>query len=337
MPAWLNNVLMGEADRYKSYRAGCSRPCRCSRSVLNDIGIFPSFTEELQLKIAICSKMDLAGCLALNRLLEGFAGRHEVFVMLSDYVLAAEKAEGLAATLVLHERDWILEHIFPYLDARFPEGSQARYLTYAGLAARYGVPMELRGAIRTPASVQRMRELAPDLIISCRYDYIIPEAVFSIPALGTYGLHPGALPALQGLCSPYRAMERGDAQSGCTMFQLDAGLDTGPIVEIGWHDIAYDRSVLWNFVHTYFAGIEVLMHHLPELEAGRALKATPQTGEGRQYYSYPTEEELQAFMRKGGHLVLPGDYLEFLSQFLPDGMHDAHMPALEQLVSSLES
>lgn len=295
----------------------------------------PQTDEGVILKIVICTKKDLAGCLALNRLLDGLAGRHDVFVVLSDYVLEAEKANSHAACLVAHERDMVLDHVFPFLDRWYPEGSDAAYATYAGMQARYGVAMELWGSVRSAQAQESLRAIAPDLIISCRYDYIFSDEVIGMPRLGTYGMHPGALPLLQGLCSPFRAMERGDRRSGCTLFQLDAGLDTGPVVEIGWADIAYDRCVLWNFVQTYFAGIETLMRHLPTLEQGRRLPATAQDVTRRQYFTYPSEEEFRAFAARGGHLVLPGDYLELLSWFLPDGLRDARLPALEALVSSV--
>ena len=289
------------------------------------------------MKVVVCAKKDLAGCVALNRLLAAIAPRHDVFVVLSDYVLDAECSNAYAASLVAHERNMVLEHILPWLEARFPEGNAARCQTYAGLKKRYGIDMEMWGPMRSPASRQAMRDLAPDVVISCRYDYVIPTEVIDMPRLGTYGMHPGALPDLQGLCSPFRAMEHGNERSGCTLFHLDAGLDTGPIVEIGWWPINYDRSLLWNFVHTYFAGIDALLRHLPELEAGRELTSHVQSSEGRKYFSYPTEDEFRSFIQKGGHIVLPEDYYEVLSWFLPGGLTDPAMPELRALVSSLES
>lgn len=288
------------------------------------------------MKIVVCAKKDLAGCLALNRLMSGLAGRHEVFVVLSDYVMKAETANPYAACLLAHERNIVLERIFPWLDAHFPHGSTAPCQTYAGLAARYDLPIELWGPIRSPDAQAAMRELAPDVIVSCRYDYVFPHDAIAIPRLGLYGMHPGALPAYQGLCCPYRAMEQGETRSGCTLFQLDSGLDTGPVVEIGWWPIAYERSVLWNFVHTYFAGIDALIRHLPLLEAGVPLAAEPQNPAGRRYFSYPTEQEFQAFVRRGGRIVEPGDYIEMLSWFLPRGMADALLPDLRTLVSAGE-
>ena len=287
------------------------------------------------MKIVVCAKKDLAGCVALNRLLAGLVPQHEVFVVLSDYVLDAECSNAYAECLVGYERGMVLEHILPWLEARFPQGNSAVCQTYLGLQKRYGIPMQMWGPMKSAESRQRMRALAPDVIISCRYDYVIPSEVIDMPRLGTYGMHPGALPDLQGLCSPFRAMEHGHARSGCTLFHLDAGLDTGPIVEIGWWPIDYGRCLLWNFVHTYFAGIDTLLRHLPQLESGQELTTYAQRPEGRQYFSYPTEEEFRRFTKKVAPLVRSEDYHEVLSWFLPGGLADAAMPELRAMVESL--
>ena len=287
------------------------------------------------MKIVVCAKKDLAGCVALNRLLKGLVARHEVFVVLSDYVLDAECSNAYAASLVAHERSMVLDHILPWLEARFPKGNDAPCQTYLGLQQHHNIHMEQWGPMKSAQSRQRMRELAPDVVISCRYDYVIPQEAIDMPRLGTYGMHPGALPDLQGLCSPFRAMEHGHARSGCTLFHLDAGLDTGPIVEIGWWPIDYGRSLLWNFVHTYFAGIDTLLRHLPVLEAGRELTTRVQSPDGRQYFSYPTEGEFRSFTQKVAPLVQAQDYYEILSWFLPGGLADPALPELRSLVSSL--
>ena len=287
------------------------------------------------MKIVVCAKKDLAGCVALNRLLKGLVARHEVFVVLSDYVLDAECSNAYAASLVAHERSMVLDHILPWLEARFPKGNDAPCQTYLGLQQHHNIHMEQWGPMKSAQSRQRMRELSPDVVISCRYDYVIPQEVIDMPRLGTYGMHPGALPDLQGLCSPFRAMEHGHARSGCTLFHLDAGLDTGPIVEIGWWPIDYGRSLLWNFVHTYFAGIDTLLRHLPVLEAGRELTTRVQSPDGRQYFSYPTEGEFRSFTQKVAPLVQAEDYYEILSWFLPGGLADPALPELRSLVSSL--
>jgi methionyl-tRNA formyltransferase len=286
------------------------------------------------LRIAICVKQDLAGNLALNRLVRTLAGRHEIHVILSDHVLTAERANPLAACLLEHERDMPLECIFPWLDEQFPRGCPDAYQTVSGLAATYGISFELWGRARTPQTITNMRRLAPDLIISCRYDYIFPDEIIRIPRLGAYGLHPGLLPQIQGLCGPFRAMQMRHARTGCTLFHIDEGIDSGAVVDIGWNDIDYSRSLLWNFVGTYFAGIDVLNRHLPILEQGKRLPGVVQNSAERQYYCYPSEDEFRTFLGADGALVDLRDYLELLSLYLPKGMQDQRMKELRMLVTN---
>jgi hypothetical protein len=285
------------------------------------------------LKIIICAKHDLAGNLALNRLVRILAPRHEIHVILSDYVLKAERENPLAGCLLKYERDMPLECIFPWLDKEFPSGSPAACQTVAGLAATYGISMELWGRPRSPQAIDGMRRLAPDLILSCRYDYIFPDEIIRIPRFGTYGLHPGILPQIQGLCGPFRAMQMRHSRTGCTLFHIDQGIDSGPVVDIGWHDIDYSRSLLWNFVQTYFAGIDIFARHLPILECGERLPEKTQNASDRCYFRYPTEEEFSQFLAEDGALVDLDDYLELLCLYLPKGMRDDRMKALKSLVT----
>lgn len=285
------------------------------------------------MKIAICTKHDLAGNLALNRLVAALAPRHELHVVLSDYVLNAERQNPLAGLLLDHERDMPLERIFPWLDREFPSGCPDAFQTVAGLIATYGISVQLWGRARTPESIENMRRLAPDLILSCRYDYILPPEIISMPRLGAYGLHPGMLPRIQGLCGPFRAMQMRQRRSGCTLFQIDEGIDSGPVIDIGWSEIDYSRSLLWNFVQTYFAGIDVFKRHLPALEQGERLSGAVQDDSDRCYFTYPTEDEFREFLANDDTLVDTRDYLELLSLYLPAGMRDGRMKELATLVT----
>lgn len=285
------------------------------------------------MKIVICSKHDLAGNLALNRLVAILAPRHQIQVILSDYVLKAERENPLAGCLLEFERDIPQKLLFPWLDQEFPAGCPQACQTIAGLAATRKISVQLWGRARDSDAIEKMRGLAPDLILSCRYDYILPLEIIRVPPLGAYGLHPGMLPQIRGLCGPFRAMQLQHQRSGCTLFHLEEGIDSGPVVDIGWHDINYSRSVLWNFVQTYLAGIETFRKHLPIIEKGERLAATIQDESQRRYFSYPTEVEFSRFLANGGRLVDTADYLELLASYLPAGMDGSRTQRMRALIN----
>jgi methionyl-tRNA formyltransferase len=68
-----------------------------------------------------------------------------------------------------------------------------------------------------------------DLVISIGYGVILPLSVISIPEFGFINLHFSLLPSWRGAAPVQRAILNGDSTSGVTVFQLDAGMDTGPI------------------------------------------------------------------------------------------------------------
>ncbi|GAU08618.1 formyltransferase family protein [Desulfoplanes formicivorans] len=283
------------------------------------------------MKIAICAKHDLAGNLALNILVRALAPHHQIHVILSDYVLKAERETPSAATLLTYERDFPLETFYPFLEQHVPVGSGALCLTPAGLSSMFQLPVHHWGRARSREVIDAMQRLAPDLILSCRYDYIFPEEILEIPPLGAYGMHPGRLPQIQGLCAPFWAMLQEHDRSGCTLFQIDKGIDSGPVVEIGWTPVNYSRSLLWNFVHTYFAGVATFLRHLPTLIQGDHLQTHPQDPSARRYYSYPTEADFRRFREKGNAIVTSEDYQEMLSWYLPGGMQDPLMSEIKRL------
>lgn len=77
--------------------------------------------------------------------------------------------------------------------------------------------------------LQAVQDAHPDLILIATYFRILPEAVFALPRLGTFNLHPSLLPACRGPQPLYWALRRGEAETGVTLHRVDAGIDTGPV------------------------------------------------------------------------------------------------------------
>jgi hypothetical protein len=102
-------------------------------------------------------------------------------------------------------------------------------------------------------------------------------------------------------------------------------------------DIDYSKSLLWNFVHTYFSGIEIFFRYLPMLANEKRLPGKFQEDTERHYYGYPSEIEFREFIDSGGALVSNKDFLELLSSYLPGGLSDPRLTALEDLLRPLAS
>ncbi len=98
----------------------------------------------------------------------------------------------------------------------------------AQAAAEWGIP------VYTPNSAgelaQALRETAPDLAIAVAYGRLIDEESLGIPTRGWWNIHFSLLPRWRGATPVQHSILHGDEQTGITIFQMDQGLDTGPIV-----------------------------------------------------------------------------------------------------------
>lgn len=286
------------------------------------------------LRIIVCTKRDLAGCLVLNEVLERLAG-HQVMVLLSDKTRPVENAVPELSEMKFFERNLPVETVFPLVDMIGGEG--ARYATFAGCAARHGVAIKVIEDINALQGEALVRDFAPDLILSVRFSLIFKRNVFDIPKFGTYNVHPGALPRYAGLFAPFRCMVEGGERIGCTLHRVDDGIDTGPVAGIGWLPVRPARSLLWHVVNTYGPGLEQFYALLGEVMAGRPVRLDVQDRSQRVYGSLPDAAAFRAFHARGFRLFDPGDYMDLVSGFLPPGMmlpKAAGSKALPQMAES---
>lgn len=264
------------------------------------------------MKLTLCVKRDILGNIALNRLAPRLA-EHDVTILLSDKVMAEERAPGIPADQLFFERDLVVEHLFPALDAAPPAEPTLR--TFDGLAEQYGFGLDFVDDINAEATVERLHALAPDIMLSCRFDLIFREPAIRVPRLGLFNLHPGALPAYRGLYAPFRALMNGEKRMGCTLHAIDPGIDTGPVVEIAWIQADPTHSVLWHYMQLYKAGVDAFMRLFDRLQTGESVSPMPQDGEKATYYKYPEPDEFEAFRLSGGRLVDTLEYRDILYGF----------------------
>jgi len=93
-----------------------------------------------------------------------------------------------------------------------------------------------------PDFLATIRALAPDLSIVAAYGHILPQALLDVPARGSVNVHASLLPALRGAAPIQRAILEGLTETGITIMQMDAGMDTGPILHQVATPIAPDET-----------------------------------------------------------------------------------------------
>ena len=84
--------------------------------------------------------------------------------------------------------------------------------------------------VRSTDSIEAIRELAPDLGVLADFGQLIPQSVIDLPAHGIINIHPSLLPRHRGATPIPATILAGDSEAGVTIMQMDAGLDTGPII-----------------------------------------------------------------------------------------------------------
>ena len=96
--------------------------------------------------------------------------------------------------------------------------------------------------LKDPATQERVRVVQADAMIVAAYGLILPQAVLDMPRFGCINIHASLLPRWRGAAPIQRAIEAGDTESGVCIMQMEAGLDTGPVLLSGRVPIAADET-----------------------------------------------------------------------------------------------
>jgi methionyl-tRNA formyltransferase len=144
----------------------------------------------------------------------------------------------------------------------------------AALAA--GIAVEQPESLKPADARQRLRDYAPDLMVVIAYGLILPRTVLAIPRFGCWNVHASLLPRWRGAAPIQRAIMAGDAETGVCLMQMEAGLDTGPVLLSASTPIG--TSETGGTLHDRLAdlGARVLADGLRRVIAGEVLHATPQ-------------------------------------------------------------
>lgn len=138
-------------------------------------------------------------------------------------------------------------------------------------------------SLKTTEFQHWLGEMQPDLMIVVAYGLILPQTVLDIPRLGCWNIHASLLPRWRGAAPIQRAIEAGDKESGVSIMQMDAGLDTGAVLVREPVPLAHNET--GGSLHDKLAelGALLLLQCLHKLQSNQILVATPQLAEGVSY------------------------------------------------------
>ncbi|MGE4297466.1 MAG: methionyl-tRNA formyltransferase [Desulfovibrionaceae bacterium] len=158
------------------------------------------------------------------------------------------------------------------------------------LAMEHGIPVMQPEHFKRDADVDALRALAPDAILVAAYGLILPRSVLDIPRYGCINVHGSLLPRYRGAAPIQRAIMNGEQVTGITIMQMEAGLDTGPMLLQRALGIGIDDTS--ETLHDQLAdmGGRMLVEALDRLPDGRLL-AMPQDDALSSYAAKLTKAE----------------------------------------------
>jgi methionyl-tRNA formyltransferase len=136
------------------------------------------------------------------------------------------------------------------------------------LALEQSLPVLEPKSLRTPETLAELRALQPDVIIVAAFGQILPVSALELPPFGCLNVHASLLPRWRGAAPVASAILAGDDITGVTIMQMDAGLDTGPVLSQRSLSIAPDDTGASLTARLAQLGAELLRDTLPDWFAG---------------------------------------------------------------------
>jgi len=123
--------------------------------------------------------------------------------------------------------------------------------------------------VRQPEFLDTMGEIAPDLLVVAAFGQILPQSLLDIPSIMPINIHGSLLPALRGAAPIQWAIIQGLNRTGITIMQMDAGMDTGPMLLQEGLEIGPDETFGSLYARMADLGAELIIQALDLLSDGK--------------------------------------------------------------------
>ncbi|TRD10660.1 methionyl-tRNA formyltransferase [Erythrobacter insulae] len=139
---------------------------------------------------------------------------------------------AVPALVALHEAGHEIVCVYTQPPRPAGRGKKLRPSPVQAKAEALGIPVRSPKSLRDEAAQAEFAALNADVAVVAAYGLILPQAVLDAPTHGCLNIHASILPRWRGAAPIHRAIMAGDEETGVTIMQMEAGLDTGPMLHI---------------------------------------------------------------------------------------------------------
>ena len=161
--------------------------------------------------------------------------------------------------------------VFTQPDRPKGRGNQVAESPIKAAARELGIAVHQPERVRRPESFELLRGLAADIMVVVGYGQIIPQAIIDLPRFGILNVHASLLPKYRGAAPIQWAIAKGENETGVTIMQIDAGLDTGDMLRKAALKIEPDETAPQLSARLAPLGAEMLVETIAAIEAGLTL------------------------------------------------------------------
>lgn len=147
-----------------------------------------------------------------------------------------------SALSALINSDHEIVAVYTQPDRPAGRGRKLRASSVKELALENNIPVLQPDNLKQSEDQETIKSFQADVMIVAAYGLILPQAVLDIPRLGCLNIHASLLPRWRGAAPIQRAIATGDKESGITIMQMNAGLDTGDILQLSSCPITEEDS-----------------------------------------------------------------------------------------------
>ena len=165
-----------------------------------------------------------------------------------------------------------------------------------------GAPLVPTATVNCPEYIERIRAMAPDVIVSVAAPELFKRALLALPRLGCINIHCGRLPTYRGMMPTFWQMLRGESAVTITVHTMAEKLDAGAVIATGTLELKARDSLDRVITEAKRTSARLLIRVLRDLKAHR-IEATPIDMARASYFSFPTRADVREF-RKRGHRLL---------------------------------